>query len=204
MKKHSSSEIEIAKRMPHDKGVPRINGPTVYGASPNRDFLYSVPVRGERPLRFSVEGNLPDGLNLDPEKGFITGKMHEKGTFQVSICVENKQGKTKREFTIMIGENQLARTSLLGWCSWSAYGRAVSAELVMKTAEDVVEKGLAARGYSYVNIDSCWQGDRFKGSGLQTNDKFPDMKDLGTFDCNFSVNVPEHGGRIFRLYGMEK
>ena len=178
MKMHSSSEIEIAKRLPYDKGVPRINGPTIYGASPGRDFLYLIPVRGERPLRFSLKGGLPSGLSLDPSKGIVTGKAQEKGIFGLTVCVENRLGKTERGFTIIIGENRLARTPLLGWCSWNAYGRAVSAERVMKTAEALVEKGLTARGYSYINIDSCWQGNRLKGSGLQANEKFPDMKAL--------------------------
>ena len=49
---------------PAPPAAPRINGPGVYGARPNKQFLYRIPCQGERPIRFDVKG-LPDGLTLD-------------------------------------------------------------------------------------------------------------------------------------------
>ena len=40
----------------------------------------------------------------------------------------------------------------------------------------MVDRGLAAHGWSYINIDDCWQGERGgKFNALQGNERFPDM-----------------------------
>jgi alpha-galactosidase len=63
-------EKEILTPMPGKQ--PRINGAKVYGARPNKVFLYRIPCQGERPIVFSVKG-LPSGLKLDAKTGIITG-----------------------------------------------------------------------------------------------------------------------------------
>ena len=65
----------------------------------------------------------------------------------------------------------------MGWTSWNAFTTEVDQERVEATAKALVEKGLAAHGYTYVNVDSCWQGARdAKGTlALQPNARFPDM-----------------------------
>ena len=70
-----------------------------------------------------------------------------------------------------------APTPPMGWTSWNAFTTDVDQELVETTAKALVEKGLAAHGYIYVNVDSCWQGNRSaKGTlALQPNGRFPDM-----------------------------
>ena len=69
------------------------------------------------------------------------------------------------------------QTPPMGWTSWNAFTTDVDQELVEATAKALVEKGLAAPGNTYVNVDSCWQGSRSaKGTlALQPNGKFPDM-----------------------------
>jgi alpha-galactosidase len=44
----------------------------------------------------------------------------------------------------------------MGWNSWNSYASSVSAELVMKVADILVESGLRDAGYTYVNIDDGW------------------------------------------------
>ncbi len=73
----------------------------------------------------------------------------------------------------------LALTPPMGWNSWNAWRRWVSDANVRSAARALVEIGLAARGYTYVNIDSCWQGERGGPfNAIQPNRKFPDMKGL--------------------------
>ena len=36
-------------------------------------------------------------------------------------------------------------------------------------------------GYSYINIDDTWEGERDAQGKIQTNDKFPDMKALADY-----------------------
>jgi alpha-galactosidase len=67
----------------------------------------------------------------------------------------------------------------MGWNSWNAWRRWVDDARMRSAAEDLVRTGLAARGYSRVNIDSCWQGQRGGMHGaIQPNRKFPDMRSL--------------------------
>lgn len=53
------SYTKIAKATPF-AGLPKINLPSVYGASPNKPFLLRIPVTGQRPITYSAK-NLPDG-----------------------------------------------------------------------------------------------------------------------------------------------
>lgn len=179
MKNDNFFEIEVAPVKPFDQGAPHINGPEIYGASPGRDFLYSIPVRGVRPLKFSWNGNIPEGLNLDPKTGFISGQAATEGKYQVTLVVENALGTSEKPFEIVIAPAQLCLTPLLGWTSWNAFSHVVSEQKVRKTAELLVKTGLAARGYSYINIDSVWQGQRIKNfEPIPPNENFPDMAGL--------------------------
>jgi alpha-galactosidase len=55
---------------------------------------------------------------------------------------------------------QLARTPPMGWNSWNKFGCNVSESLIRETADALVSSGMKDAGYSYVNIDDCWHGER--------------------------------------------
>jgi alpha-galactosidase len=163
-------QVRIAKVAPWDQGEVDIHGPGIYGASVAKPFLYAIPVTGERPVTFSAEG-LPEGLRLDPATGHISGTARQVGQAEVLLGAENRHGKTEMEFSIAIG-GTLARTPPMGWNSWNAWRHWVDDARIRSAAEALVKTGLAARGYSYVNIDSCWQGERGgKHGAIQPNRK---------------------------------
>jgi len=162
---------------PWNAGPPRILGPEVYGASARKPFLYAVPTVGERPITFRAQG-LPPGLHLDPSTGHLTGPATEEGERRVLVEASNGHGHAERELTILIGQG-LALTPPMGWNSWNAWRRWVDETKVRQAAEALVSQGLAARGYTYVNVDSCWQGPRSgPRNALQPNRKFPDIRGL--------------------------
>jgi alpha-galactosidase len=67
-------------------------------------------------------------------------------------------------------ENGLARTPPMGWNSWYAYRCAVTEQGVLANARALVDSGLAARGYRFVNVDGCWEArTRTRSGGLQAN-----------------------------------
>lgn len=172
-----NSSVRLASVAPWNEGSPRIHGPDITGASVGKPFFYAIPVTGERPLTFFVE-DMPAGLSLDSNTGFITGMVTTEGDYELSISVQNKHGSDEKSFTIAIGRG-LALTPPMGWNSWNAWRRWVSAGHVYAAARALVNTGLAARGYTYVNIDSCWQGERGGPfHAIQSNAKFPDMKKL--------------------------
>ena len=157
--------------------TPRINGPKVFGARPNAQFLFSVPVSGDRPMTFEADG-LPKGLRIDTATGQITGRVEKAGTYRVTVSAKNKLGVDSRELRIVIGD-RIALTPPMGWNSWNCWARDVTQQQVLSSARAMVESGLVNHGWAYINIDDGWQGKRGgKYNAIQPNQKFPDMKAL--------------------------
>lgn len=174
------SLTRLAPVTPWNMGVPVIHGPDLTGASAEKPFYYTIPVTGERPLKFSVEG-LPQGLTLNSSNGQITGSVKAEGSYRVLLKAENHYGRAEKEFDIVIGSG-IALTPPMGWNSWNTWRRWVDDAKVRAAAENMVNSGLASRGYTYINIDSCWQGERGgKHNAIQPNRKFPDMRSLADF-----------------------
>lgn len=61
--------------------------------------------------------------------------------------------------------NGQGTTPPLGWNSWNAYGCNINEKIIRKAADLLVSTGLADAGYSYINVDDCWQRVRDPTSG---------------------------------------
>jgi alpha-galactosidase len=158
--------------------TPRVNGPSVFGVRPGAPFLYSIPVTGQRPMTFSVEG-LPPGLSVDAATGQVTGAVSTAGEYKITLRAKNAHGEAAKPFRIVVGD-RIALTPPMGWSSWNCWGDAVSQERVLSSARAMVEKGLRDHGWTYINIDDGWQGPRGgEFNAIQPNKKFPDMAALG-------------------------
>ncbi|MCA1217095.1 NPCBM/NEW2 domain-containing protein [Streptomyces sp. 8L] len=72
--------------------------------------------------------------------------------------------------------NGLALTPPMGFNDWNAFGCDVSEQLIKQTADYFVSSGLKDAGYTYVNIDDCWQTHSRDADGRLVPDpaKFPD------------------------------
>ncbi|GHT81450.1 hypothetical protein FACS189467_5530 [Bacteroidia bacterium] len=169
--------------------TPRINGAKVFGARPGSIFTYTIPATGTRPMTFSAEG-LPKGLRLDASTGKISGKVKKMGKYPVKLKASNEFGSTERNFRIMIGD-RIALTPPMGWSSGNCRGNDVDQEKVLDVAQAMIDKDLINHGWTYVNIGDSWQSERGeKYNAIQSNDKFPDMKELA--DQNeFPFLIPE-------------
>jgi alpha-galactosidase len=169
-------------RTPPASPAPHINGPDVFGVRSGNPFLYQIPATGNRPMTFSVD-HLPKGLKLDANTGLITGKLRKKwfglkSKFVVTLHANNDLGADTKKFTIVVGET-IALTPPLGWNSWNAYHATVTGDNVIRAARAMSSSGLINYGWSYINIDDSWQGERGgKFDGIQPNDKFPDMQGM--------------------------
>ncbi len=162
---------------PKPPATPRINGARVFGVRPGSPFLFTIPATGDEPITFSAEG-LPDGLTLDAKTGRITGKLAAAGEHKVKLTASNALGKDTKPLVIKVGE-QICLTPPMGWNSWNCFAGAVDQEKVLAAAHAMVDSGLIKHGWTYVNIDDTWQGNRGgKYNGLQGNEKFPDMQRL--------------------------
>lgn len=165
---------------PEPPPTPRINAPAVFGVRPGSPFLFTVGTTGKRPMKFSAE-NLPAGLKLDESTGRITGKLDHKETHNVTLIAENDRGRDTCNLQIVVGDT-ICLTPPMGWNSWNCWGCSVDAEKVKAAADAMVETGLINHGWTYINIDDCWQGERDPETGeIRPNKKFPDMKALADY-----------------------
>ncbi|NLF40502.1 alpha-galactosidase, partial [bacterium] len=161
---------------PPERPEPRINAPRVFGVRPGAPVLFTVPVSGERPMKITAE-RLPAGLVLDPTTGRLSGSLTNAGRFVVKIIAENAAGKCHGDLAI-VASNVIALTPPLGWNSWNCWARAVDDAKVRAAADAFVKAGLINYGWSYINIDDCWEAGRDSNGFITANEKFPDMKAL--------------------------
>ncbi|MGZ0654107.1 glycoside hydrolase family 27 protein [Coraliomargarita sp. W4R72] len=156
---------------------PVYNGATLLAVRPLAPILFRLPVSGIRPLQFSVD-NLPDGVILDPSTGILTGELALLGSYPLVFHAENQAGRTTFNLELIVGED-IALTPPMGWNSWNAWGEHINEGRVRAAANAFVELGLADFGWSYINIDDGWQGERDEDGALQPDAiKFPDMQTL--------------------------
>ena len=78
-------------------------------------------------------------------------------------------------------KNDLAARPPMGWNSWNHFRDKVDDASVRAQAEAMVSSGMRDAGYTYINIDDTWEGERDASGNIQTNSKFPDMKALADF-----------------------
>jgi len=78
-------------------------------------------------------------------------------------------------------KNDLAARPPMGWNSWNHFRDKVDDASVRAQAEAMVSSGMRDAGYTYINIDDTWEGERDANGNIQTNSKFPDMKALADF-----------------------
>jgi alpha-galactosidase len=172
---------------------PRLNHPRITGATPGRPFLFRIPASGEGPLSFSVK-NLPASLTLDSKTGIITGVLAKEDRTAVDVTIIGPKGKATGTITIVSGRDALALTPPLGWNSWNVWGPNVDDAKVRAATDALVNSGLAAQGYTYVNIDDAWEGPRDANGEITTNAKFPDMKALADYVHSKGLKIGIYSG----------
>jgi alpha-galactosidase len=172
---------------PKPPATPRINGAKVVGVRPAHPLLFTIAATGDRPMTFSADG-LPAGVTLDSKTGFLTGTVEMPGSYKVKLHAVNSLGKADGDLRIEVGD-KIALTPPMGWNSWNCFAGAVSDEKVRAAADAMVSSGLINHGWTYINIDDCWEvraGEpedkrRAPDGHILTNKKFPDMKALADY-----------------------
>jgi hypothetical protein len=164
---------------PAESPRPRINGASELGARPGSPLYYRIAATGAAPLNLAATG-LPPGLTLDAS-GVIAGTVSTPGIYPIELEVNNAFGHFRRTLTLHVGE-LLALTPPMGWNSWNAYGLAVDADKVRGVAQAMLSSGLAAHGWTYVNIDDGWEATARAANGdIRSNAKFPDLRELSAY-----------------------
>jgi len=163
---------------PKERAKPQINGPKVFGVRPGHPIVFTIPASGTKPMTYSAI-NLPAGVELNESTGMISGSIAKTGEYPVTLKAKNSSGKTKRQFKIVVGEN-IALTPPMGWNHYNIYGTRITQENVLAQAKAMANSGLINHGWSYMNIDDGWQGQRGGNHHaiLPDSTRFPDMQKL--------------------------
>lgn len=126
-------------------------------------------------MTFAARG-LPPGVKLNVKTGILSGKVAKSGDYPIQVFVKNAHGQAKATIMLRVGKT-LCLTPPMGWNSWYSFNEALSQDGVLKTARLMEESGLGDHGWSYVNMDDCWQGERGGPlKAIQSNERFRDMK----------------------------
>ena len=170
-----NTKTKIAPPRPFE-GAPKLNLPSILGASHGKPILFRIPVTGERPMEYSATG-LPAGLALNDN--ILSGTVEKDGNYEITLTAKNALGVCSKTVTLEIADGNVLVTPLLGYTTWNAFASTVSQEAVEGIAARLVELGITEYGYSYVNTDSGWQGI-YGGEfdAIMPNEKFPDMKKM--------------------------
>ncbi len=65
----------------------------------------------------------------------------------------------------------VAQTPPMGWNSWNYFFGKVTDKDIRGSADQIVASGMKDAGYTYVNIDDTWEGERDANGVLHTNDE---------------------------------
>ena len=67
------------------------------------------------------------------------------------------------------------KTPPMGWNSWNTFADHISEDLILQTADAMIERGLKDAGYEYIVIDDCWSlRERDANGNIVTDpEKFP-------------------------------
>jgi len=168
-----------AIRTPPAPDFPRINGPRVYGARPGHPFFYHLPVTGRRPITITAQG-LPKGLTLDSATGNIAGAVATAGEYAVAFTASNSAGKQAAPLRIVIGRT-ICLTPPLGWNSWNCFHGNIDEKKIRGAADAMAAAGLINHGWTYINMDDRWEGQRDAAGNIHSSSSIPDMKALAAY-----------------------
>ena len=168
-------KTKIAVARPFE-GAPKINMPSIIGASSGKPILFRIAVSGKRPMEYSAFG-LPSGLTL--KDNILSGSVECDGEYRFVLSAKNALGEAKKEITLEIKAQNVLVTPLLGYTTWNAFESKVTQTDVEGIADKLMELGISEYGYGYVNTDSGWQGT-YGGEhdAIMPNHKFPNMKKM--------------------------
>jgi alpha-galactosidase len=83
--------------------------------------------------------------------------------------------------SVLAQRDHIVPTPPMGWNSWNHFAGKIDAATIRAQADAMVQSGMRAAGYVYVNIDDTWEGTRDAKGFIHPNAKFPDMKQLSDY-----------------------
>jgi len=93
-----------------------------------------------------------------------------------------------------LAQAPVAQTPPMGWNSWNYFAGKVDDKGIRDAADQIVATGMKDAGYTFVNIDDTWEGERDASGVIHTNSKFPDMKALADYVHSKGLKIGIYSG----------
>lgn len=98
---------------------------------------------------------------LNVECYFLGGFMKRNGMCPVCYAKMIISKKDRKNIPVLYNTSQynngLALTPPMGWSSWNTFQEKINQDMVIGMAKVMQDKGLVSAGYTYLNIDDCWE-----------------------------------------------
>ena len=160
-------------------------------------FYYTITESTGTPDAFTVTGTMQDGdspRRVVYEGRLVGDELHMSTrrrpdaplTEVVAHRVADGEGampaRIEPPALHKVAYNGLAKTPPMGWNSWNKFAGRVDDATVRAIADAMATNGMKNAGYTYINIDDTWEGEKRDANGnITTNKKFPDMKALANY-----------------------
>jgi alpha-galactosidase len=95
---------------------------------------------------------------------------------------------------VALAQSPVAQTPPMGWNSWNYFAAKVDDKGIRAAADQIISTGMKDAGYTYVNIDDTWEGERDANGVIHTNAKFPDMKALADYVHSKGLKIGIYSG----------
>ncbi len=172
------------------------DGAGITGTIRVTQFFYRITESTVAPDSFTIVGSMQDGRSV--RKVTYTGKLvgdtlhlftrrrpQDNPNQQLATRAPAGEGALPARVDLpklrKVKDNGLARTPPMGWNSWNKFAGRVDDAAVRAMADAMASNGMKEAGYTYVNIDDTWEGERDAQGNITTNKKFPDMKALADY-----------------------
>jgi len=116
---------------------PVITTTTLPDGATGTPYTATLEASGTATIIWSIEGNLPNGLNLS-ENGVISGTPTTEGTFPFTVKAKNSIGEDSKMFTIKIGSVGIEQLGIMNY-ELRIYPNPTSGELRVESGELRVE-----------------------------------------------------------------
>jgi alpha-galactosidase len=122
-------------------------------------------------------------------------------------------------------DNGLGKTPQMGFNAWNKFNCDINEDIMRRMADAMVETGLAELGYTYINLDDCWQYSRDETGRIQEDKrtfpsgmkaladyihskglKFGLYSDAGTLTCGLrpgSLGYEDIDAKVYAEWGVD-
>jgi alpha-galactosidase len=92
----------------------------------------------------------------------------------------NDAGRAAASLRFVIGQT-ICLTPPMGWNSWNCFHGNIDEGKIRGAADAMAATGLVDHGWTYINMDDRWEGQRDAAGNIQSSPKIPDVKALAAY-----------------------